>query len=673
MKKLKRKKIEPSAPPRKPVGCGFLPHCRKAFLITASYQLFSVAVNAADGEHSAGGVPLSHQPELGSGGPMLLADFFKPCGRCDIVCTSCMDCKGGCSGGCMSCMGSMGSQTTQADQNHAEANRLNDAGLAAKQAGRLDEAINLYQQALKLEPDNEVYNWNISIAVNDKGVEIENNGNLKKAVEWYKSAMAFDSRNKTAADNYKRASKLYKEQQEQQRRRDEAVRLNDKGVDLYNAGNYKKAEKLFAQAVETDPENKEARKNLSMSLNNQGVDFIHAGETNTALAYYRRALEVNPANSNARKNLSFSIANQGLDFEKAWQLEKAAERYREALQSLPNEESLRQQLDRVETKLRKKAQQSTDLAESLTETRQILDKGLDALSTAGSGEPLFSKGTKDSAPVVTGLSFDDVTAPQSESAASQNSNAGISVPSDLRDAVAGKAGGEGQLTPYSPGSRIYQGTPENRAHASQRDRPAEELSSATESGKGAKDNPNTESSASQSGLAFDNAAPPGKEKLGLSQTGGKAATTARSLKIADIEKRIEELKKESGPEAQTEIIKLLDEKQTLVNQQQYEEALIRLGVTRDQVQPQPKPKVVVPVPGRQGGAPQPKDGPQPPKEDKKEKPTEKPGVQPPKKDKTDEDDGDQLPELTKERADQIILDNKAAPGAPSAARKGARQ
>ncbi|MDP3936882.1 MAG: tetratricopeptide repeat protein [Deltaproteobacteria bacterium] len=144
-------------------------------------------------------------------------------------------------------------------------------GWRQHQSGNLDEAINLYREALAAnEKDVEAMTY-LGRAYRDQG-------------SLYKSTTILVRAIKTDPDYAEAHSQL--------------------GITFDMQGNYAQAEQEHRRSVELDGEKSEY-------LNNLGFCYFLQGRTNDAVAELRKAINVNPDDKKAHNNLAYIYAAQG--------------------------------------------------------------------------------------------------------------------------------------------------------------------------------------------------------------------------------------------------------------------------------------------------------------------------------------------------------------------------
>ncbi len=402
----------------------------------------------------------------------------------------------------------------------------------------------------------------------------------------------------------------------------------------------------------------ERRRHEAARLNNEGVELENNGRRDAARESYRRALEQTPGDSTIMRNLE--NCEEMLRRERAYltwidadamaargDLEGAINLYDTALGFHPNhpgilqdrakaEALLEQKRDEERKRLQREDQRLKDLADALANAPKVLGKGVgpvrgrrgtlppsaSGLSLDDDGDTLFSKGTKDSAPVVMGpLSFDDVAPP-------------IAVPRDLRDAP-GPQSEPDKLTKFPNGNVPQNIAPVDRRQPTIVDKPQEELPSIVQHSKKAPEAPDDENAKGGGGKGFDESGEKGKAEV-ADVVIGDAGPVAPDVQIEALTWKIKELEAEGRKEDYVRISELKGERSRL----EYEKLMQDMGVVP---KPVPKKKADVPspvispartvAPSQPGGkTPDPRDEKKPeelpkkPGESKTKPPEEKVGV-----------------------------------------------
>jgi len=139
----------------------------------------------------------------------------------------------------------------------------NNLGNVLSRQGRTEDAIKLYLQALRINPDFEE-------AHNNLGLALKKNGHIEEAKEHYLQALRINPES-------------------------EKTHLNLGNI-LYNQGRTEEAKEHYLQALKKNPESEEAHNNLAILL-------VHIGNIERAIAYFRKALQINPDYVPAKNNL----------------------------------------------------------------------------------------------------------------------------------------------------------------------------------------------------------------------------------------------------------------------------------------------------------------------------------------------------------------------------------
>lgn len=143
----------------------------------------------------------------------------------------------------------------------------NNLGTALAAAGRRDEALAYYQEAVRLEPGRAQYQNNLATALARAGQQ-------DAAIAHYEAAIRIEPQ---FAEPY-----------------------NNLGAVLLAQHRVDEAITNLSEAVRLDPANSEARNNL-------GSAFLSAGKPEDALAQYAIALRLNPANASTHLNAGLAL------------------------------------------------------------------------------------------------------------------------------------------------------------------------------------------------------------------------------------------------------------------------------------------------------------------------------------------------------------------------------
>ena len=178
-------------------------------------------------------------------------------------------------------------------------------GRAYESQGQSDRAIEVYQTALRLEPDS-------AEAHNNLGVAYAVKGQFDKAIPEYQTALRLNS--------------------------DYIDAHNNLGVAYASQGHLDSAVAEFQTALRLDPDSVKAHNNLGIAYKSQGL-------FNKAIAEYQTALRLNPDYIDAHYNLGNIYASQG-------QLDRAIAEYQTLLGLEPDFHEARQRLNDIVSKRR---------------------------------------------------------------------------------------------------------------------------------------------------------------------------------------------------------------------------------------------------------------------------------------------------------------------------------
>ena len=157
----------------------------------------------------------------------------------------------------------------------------NNLGLALTAAGRLEEAISRYEEALRLQPDFPEAHTNLGIALAQQGAS-------REAKRHYVNALRLDPTFVKAHINF--------------------------GNLLIREGNTTEALAHYRMAVALDPRSAEGRNDL-------GVALLQAGQVDAALAQFAQAIRLKPELIEAQRNLETVRAQRTVGEAVTWRAE----------------------------------------------------------------------------------------------------------------------------------------------------------------------------------------------------------------------------------------------------------------------------------------------------------------------------------------------------------------
>ncbi len=205
-------------------------------------------------------------------------------------------------------------------QNHRGYNNL---GVFLKKQGRLEEAIDQYLKALRIESDYADAHSNLGAALSDQG-------KLKEAIAHYYEALRIKPDLAEAHNNLGYAIKRQGKLEEAIGHYLEALRIkpefaaahNNLGNALKTSGNIQGAIKHYAEALRINPDFAEAHNNLGAALFDQG-------KLMEAIVHYQKALRLKPGLAKVHNNLGNALIGKGKHLE-------AVKHYSEAIRIKPD-------------------------------------------------------------------------------------------------------------------------------------------------------------------------------------------------------------------------------------------------------------------------------------------------------------------------------------------------
>lgn len=117
---------------------------------------------------------------------------------------------------------------------------------------------------------------------------------IRKALDPWRGNQGPSSRNSSPS----------RTQTTQDKRQDEAYRVDAEGVAAEDKGDWAAAEVLFKKALEITPNDPIILQNLAGAQNREGIEAHKAGDYTTALSYFKQALANDPGNEHIRGNLA---------------------------------------------------------------------------------------------------------------------------------------------------------------------------------------------------------------------------------------------------------------------------------------------------------------------------------------------------------------------------------
>jgi len=204
-----------------------------------------------------------------------------------------------------------------------KARPFNNLGYVLEKEDRIDEAIDRYVQALRINPDYETAHYNL-------GNALEKQGRLEEAISHYLEALRIkpdvpkthnnlgyvlekQGRVDKAIDHYLRALRI---------KPDYGQAHNNLGNALARQGRIDEAISQYLMALRIDPDYVGARNNLGLALYKQN-------RIDEAIGHYQAALRTNPDLEATHYNLANALVGQG-------RTDEAIDHYKEVLRINPN-------------------------------------------------------------------------------------------------------------------------------------------------------------------------------------------------------------------------------------------------------------------------------------------------------------------------------------------------
>jgi tetratricopeptide (TPR) repeat protein len=169
------------------------------------------------------------------------------------------------------------------------ANAYDSAGTSMHELGRMSETVELFQQALRIDPD-------YADAHNNLGMALAQTGKLDDAIAHYQQALRIDP--------------------------DYADAHNNLGMALAQTGKTDEAIAHYEQALRIKPDFADVHNNLALAL-------AQTGKMEDAIAHYQQALRIKPDLADVHNNLAVALAQMG-------RMEDAIAHYQQALRIRPD-------------------------------------------------------------------------------------------------------------------------------------------------------------------------------------------------------------------------------------------------------------------------------------------------------------------------------------------------
>jgi tetratricopeptide (TPR) repeat protein len=232
------------------------------------------------------------------------------------------------------------------------------AGASMQEQGKMTEALELYQQALRIDPDDAEAHCNLGAALAQTGkikeaiaqyelalqirseyaeancnlgVALAQTGKIEEAIAQYELALQIRSEYAEAHNNLGFALAQIGKIEEAIAQYEQALRIkpdyidahNNLGLALEKLGRTPEAIELFQQALRIDPDSVTAHVDLGNAL-------LAQGKPDDAIRNYEQALRINPNDAKAHYNFGLALAQVG-------RAPEAIEQWEQTLRINPND------------------------------------------------------------------------------------------------------------------------------------------------------------------------------------------------------------------------------------------------------------------------------------------------------------------------------------------------
>lgn len=181
----------------------------------------------------------------------------------------------------------------------------NNYGCFLRENNKLDQAIQNYNEALRIEP-------NYVAALNNLGMALKKKGEITEAIEKWEKVLELSPYNPSAHSNLGLIMTQQGKYDEAIKHFNDALRANLSfpnvhyilGIIYDRMGNYDMAIQNYDNAIRLEPDNLDARFNLALA-------YTKLGRYDLAIQNYDELLRINPNHAGALNNLGMMLKEQG--------------------------------------------------------------------------------------------------------------------------------------------------------------------------------------------------------------------------------------------------------------------------------------------------------------------------------------------------------------------------
>ena len=173
----------------------------------------------------------------------------------------------------------------------------NNLGIALKDEGRINEAIQHYEEALRIMPD-------YAEAHNNLGFALYEQGRVDDAIRHYEEALRIKPDLEDVHNNLGNALQDQGRIEDAIRHYEEALRIKpDYAYAHNNLGNALQKQHRIDDAIKHYEEALRIRPDYAEAYNSMGIALFEKGDTDGAIIQFRKALQLDPDHANAQYNL----------------------------------------------------------------------------------------------------------------------------------------------------------------------------------------------------------------------------------------------------------------------------------------------------------------------------------------------------------------------------------